>query len=147
MAWLAAGAVAAAMAASAATTAPAAGKPDTAERVLAAINRERHKHELPPIRLNAKLTKAAQEYAGYMARRNVFSHTADGRSCGDRIKAAGYAFSKAGEIILKGASTPAGAVKGWMNSPGHRKAILGDFTEMGAGRFGEYWVVDFAVPR
>ena len=52
-----------------------------------------------------------------MNQHNKFSHTADGRSPGQRITAMGYKWSACGEIIAKGYSTPASVVRGWMNSP------------------------------
>ena len=121
---------------------------NTAEQVLELINAERAKEHLPPVKLNSKLTEAARDFADYLKTHHAFSHTADGRSPGARIKAAGYHWSAEGEIILKGASTAAGAVRGWMNSPGHRAIILGkSYQEIGVGRSGAYWVVDFGRPR
>lgn len=137
--------IAAVMIAAMASHAFAAG---TIDQVQAAINKERAKHNLPPVRLNAKLTKAARGLAVYMAAHHVMSHEADGRSPGQRITAAGYRWSACGEIICHGPSTAAGAVKTWMNSPGHRAIILNkNCPEIGVGSSGGYWAVDFARPR
>lgn len=120
----------------------------TGEDVRDLINRERAKKGLKPVRLAEKLTGAAQSFAVYMNKHNKFSHTADGKSPGQRISAAGYKWSACGEIIAKGYPTPASVVKGWMNWPGHKAIILGkSYTQIGVGKSGSYWVVDFAKPR
>ena len=46
---------------------------------------------------------------------------------------------------------PQAIVKGWMNSPGHRKAILGNYTEVGVGvmitsRGDVFWCAVFGKP-
>lgn len=79
-----------------------------------------------------------------MAYHNVLSH-------GDfyrRITDAGYDFSSCAENIAKGQRTEAEAVKSWMDSPGHRINILGDYRDVGFGKAksasGElFWCVNF----
>ena len=121
---------------------------DIRDEVCNLINKERAKRKLKPVTLNSKLTGAAQDYALYMAKHKKFSHNADGRSPGQRISAKKYKWSACGEIIAKGYPNAAAVVKGWMNSSGHRAIILGkSYTQIGVGKSGAYWVVDFAKPR
>jgi uncharacterized protein YkwD len=125
-------------------------------KVIAALielhNRERAKEGLPPLKPNPQLEQAARRHARDMAARDKMSHTGgDGSSPTDRIKAAGYHFRTLGENVAEGQRTPEEAVKVWMNSPPHRKNILGEFSEIGAAvaesEDGKpYWCVDFGLP-
>lgn len=59
--------------------------------VVAAVNAERAKYNLPPLRANYYLEVAAQRHAKDMANRGYFSHyTPEGLNYVDRIKGSGY---------------------------------------------------------
>jgi uncharacterized protein YkwD len=63
----------------------------------------------------------------------------------------GYEFRRAGENVAAGQTTVEELMRDWMHSPGHRRNILGKFTEMGASgatdRSGNpYWCVTFGEP-
>jgi uncharacterized protein YkwD len=99
-------------------------------------------------------------YAGYMAERRVFAHSADGLSFGERLDGAGVRWASAGENLQRNtlpdwraacAETVRGA-GGWARSTsGHREAMLGmdargtpkGWTHAGAGvaRRGSEWYV------
>jgi uncharacterized protein YkwD len=105
-----------------------------------------------PLEPSAPLQSAAELHSRDMGERNYFDHTSlDGRSPGDRIRAAGFSARAWGENIYGGASTPAEAVDGWMNSPGHCKNIMDPhFRYLGVGyakvpgsRMSFYWTQDF----
>jgi hypothetical protein len=86
--------------------------------------------------------------------RDFFSHTSpDGRSPGDRIKAAGYGAWAWGENIAAGFETPAEVMAGWMRSEGHCRNVLGAaFSELGVGIVAPpgggqvQWVQNFGRP-
>lgn len=89
------------------------------------INQQRQANGCPPVTLNVELGMAAQAHSQDMATYNYFSHTGrSGSSFVDRARAAGYPFQPSGEILAAGQSTPADAVRAWMNSAGHRAIIL-----------------------
>lgn len=103
----------------------------------------------PALTLNAQLGQAAQGHAADMAAQNYFSHTSkDGRTAGQRIAAAGYAYRTWGENIAAGQATAAQVMDGWLKSEGHCKNIMNpNFRELGVGyayksgtEFGHYWV-------
>ncbi|OOV15944.1 hypothetical protein BXU09_09160 [Deinococcus sp. LM3] len=103
----------------------------------------------PALTLNTQLGQAAQGHAADMAAQNYFSHTSkDGRTAGQRIAAAGYAYRTWGENIIAGQPTAQAAVDGWLKSEGHCKNIMNpNFRELGVGyayksgtEFGHYWV-------
>ncbi len=98
------------------------------------VNRSRAKHDLPPLRLEAKLTEAAQSHAADMLKRGYYSHISpEGKSVGDRFQAAGGSrWVLTAENIAKceGCAPPLDEHyvrkmhEGWMKSPGHRANIL-----------------------
>jgi uncharacterized protein YkwD len=109
---------------------------------LCVLNAERARHRLRPLRLNRKLSMAAQRHSRAMARQRFFSHTSPGgASFVDRIRSTGYLSGArswtVGENIAYGSgglSSPRSIGTAWMNSPGHRANILsGSFREIGVG--------------
>ncbi len=105
-----------------------------------------------PLAMNQLLNDSAQAHSDWMLATDTFSHTgANGSSAGDRMKAAGYAFTGSwtwGEnISIRWGGSPAesnalveGFHDGLFKSAGHRTNILSDaFKEVGIGiGFGEY---------
>ena len=129
-------------------------------RVVELTNLERKKNGLPSLRFNSRLAAAAQKHSHSMANRDFFSHTGHNSSkMSDRINAEGYRWSFCAENIYAGGSTPEEAVKGWMNSSGHRRNILNPKArEIGVGyyylandtgnvNYKHYWTQVFATPR
>jgi len=102
-----------------------------ADEVFRLTNVERARAGLPAFTSAAPLTKAAAVRANEII--SSFSHDRpDGRSCFSAFEESGVTYSMAGENIAMGQRTPDEAVRGWMNSPSHRAAIL----EAGYGRLG-----------
>jgi uncharacterized protein YkwD len=128
-------------------------EPSADERgVLAETNRERKAADLGELALNETLTRAAREYVATMAKANELGHEVGGVGFVDRHKATGYAYRAGGENVAQGQKTPAEAVETWMNSEGHKKNLLGEFTVIGIGTATaadgtQYWVQIFAAPR
>lgn len=109
----------------------------------------------PPLRLNHRLTRAANQHAGDMARRNYFSHNGKNDSSpSSRARAAGYP-GMAGENIAAGYPSPGPVMAGWLSSPGHCANIMSrQYRDLGVGyaradgsRYRTYWVQDFGVRR
>ena len=113
-------------------TASQASKSALVHATLCVLNAERARHRLRPLRLNRKLSRAAQRHSRAMARRRFFSHTSPGgASFVDRIRSTGYLSGArswtVGENIAYGSgsrSTPRSIGRAWMNSPPHRANIL-----------------------
>jgi uncharacterized protein YkwD len=94
------------------------------DEVTALVNAERGRLGLVSLRADERLRRSARAHSADMAGRGYFSHQApDGTGPADRIRAAGYP-APAGENIAAGQDTPAEVVRCWMNSAGHRAAIL-----------------------
>lgn len=106
-------------------------------------NQDRARHGMPRLRADSLLTKAAQNHAEDMLRRNYFSHySPEGRTPSDRFAAVGGR-QGAGENLLMfkdisiarseiGFDKLAFFERGWMGSPGHRQVLL----DPRYGRFG-----------
>lgn len=110
----------------------------------------------PALKLNSKLSLAAQRHSSDMAKNDYFSHEGrNGSSHADRATAAGYKWSWIGENIAAGYSTASAAMKGWLASPGHCENVMSrSYKELGVGmakhsngRYGTYWTQMFGTQR
>ncbi|GLY28280.1 CAP domain-containing protein [Kineosporia sp. NBRC 101731] len=123
-----------------------------AQKVLSIVNTKRAAAGCKALKLNSKLTAAAQSHSEDMAKNNYFDHNSqDGRSPFDRMSDAGYKFGAAAENIAMGQQTPADVMDSWMNSAGHKANILNcTYTEMGlgyaVGNGSPYWTQTFGTP-
>jgi uncharacterized protein YkwD len=104
------------------------------ERVVRLVNDERARAGVPPLRVDARLRKAARAHSADMARRNFCAHECpDGTTPTDRMRTAGYPRPGA-ENVAKGQRTPHLVMHAWMTSPGHRTNVLNPaFTTIGVG--------------
>jgi uncharacterized protein YkwD len=99
--------------------------------VLGEVNALRARHRLAPLRLNRRLTAAADAHSASMAKGGFFAHESpDGsafwkrvhRFYGDR----GFGYWSVGENLLWSSPSidAAAALKMWLDSPPHRKNLL-----------------------
>ena len=105
---------------------------------------------------DTRLAQAAYGHARDMAEHENFSHTgSDGSTLGQRVSAAGYAWSAVGENIAAGTGSVSATIDGWMASdghcanlmsPGYRHVGLACAAKSGS-RYGRYWTLDLAAPR
>jgi uncharacterized protein YkwD len=132
-----------------------AGKPpDPVVKLLVeAHNAKRADAGLAPLTLDPLLCEAALTHAESMAKTGILEHEGpeDGSTFAERIERTGYKHRAAGENIASGAKTVPDVMDDWMNSPGHKKNIMGDFEQMGAARVKDtegrwFWAVEFATP-
>lgn len=94
--------------------------------VLVATNAERERNGLSRFRVDPNCQQAADDHARDMARRGYFSHTSpDGGSLQSRYERYGRWTALAENIAMGTHMDGAGAVRSWMNSPGHRRNLLG----------------------
>jgi uncharacterized protein YkwD len=122
------------------------------QRVVMAHNRIRADAKLPALAVSPKLQAAAEKHARDMADRGKMTHKgSDGSDPIDRIVAEGYKYLRAGENVAVGYFTTEQLMKGWMDSPHHKKNILGSFSQIGvacatAADGKRYWCVTFGLP-
>ena len=99
---------------------------------LCVLNAQRARHNLRPLRLNRKLSRAARRHSRAMAARHFFSHTSlSGASFVDRIRRTGYlsgarswSVERTSPTARAAAPAPRSIGNAWMNSAGHRANIL-----------------------
>ena len=103
------------------------------DNIIKRTNAERARYGLPALKIDATLMKNSRNHGIWMASRRSLTHS--GQSCGENI-AMGYASSSA-------------AMRGWMNSPGHRANILTrGYTKIGVSAYRTangtiYWCQQF----
>jgi len=97
-------------------------------------NTERVKRGLPPLERNQTAHYTAQGHSQDMALNGYYSHyDLLGQSPFERMSLAGINYENAGENIAAGEQNAFYVHYDWMNSTGHRKAILGDYDSVGVG--------------
>src|SRR5467141_310754 len=88
------------------------------------VNRERATRELPLLKWDEGLARAARKHAELMAEQNLLLHRLPGEAdLTTRAREAGASFSHITENIGM-AAYAGGFHDGWMHSPGHRANIL-----------------------
>lgn len=122
-----------------------------------AINAIRRQHGLAELSPNGTLLRLAKEQAGLMARHDLLTHeVTKANSFRNRMVKASYG-GNAGENLSAGRRDLASALRGWMNSAGHRKNMLNpnhrDFGIAAArvaadrqSRYGIYWALVLGGP-
>src|SRR5262245_13391094 len=91
------------------------------QAVVDMTNAERAKQKLPALKPNPVLFRVAREHSANMAKKGELKHELDGKTPGDRFRDAGYSYRQSGENIAFGTRlAPAGAMKFWMQSEGHK---------------------------
>lgn len=130
------------------TPAPEVNPEQMAQEVIRLVNEERAKVGKTPLQYNVKLQQAAMVRAKEIS--TFYSHDRpDGRDGLTVLGEYGVGCPD-GENIAKGSLTPERVMYIWMNSQGHRAAILSPTaTHIGVGFYkspkgGYYWVQDFS---
>jgi uncharacterized protein YkwD len=125
--------------------------------MLARVNAERAKAGRPPLRLDPRLSAAAQAHAEDMMVHSYYNHASpEGKTPLDRVRKTGYAPHIVAENIARGPFTVDEVMDDWMLSREHRANLLHPaFRDFGAGivvgrnsavGFTVIWVQDFAAP-
>ncbi|WP_171075251.1 CAP domain-containing protein [Nonomuraea basaltis] len=124
--------------------------PGMAAKVVSLTNAARSKRGCGPLRVDGGLTRSAREHSLEMARTGQLVHNSpDGASPWDRMERAGYHWGAA-ENIGAGYNTAEEAVRGWLDSPDHRKNILDCRLKaigigVASGTNGPWWTQDFGT--
>jgi uncharacterized protein YkwD len=103
------------------------------EDILAKVNQHRRLKGLAPLRMNPVISSEAAKHSQQMASgKTSFGHAGfDSRI--QRISGQLGAVKRSAENVASGSSTADEVVRGWLNSPGHRQNIEGDFNLTGIG--------------
>jgi len=105
----------------------------TSAKLIELVEQERVVNNLNELKINDKLTKAAQEKAQDMLENNYFAHTSpSGITPWYWFNKVGYNYVAAGENLAKDFTDSEYLHRAWMNSPSHRANILnGKYDEVG----------------
>lgn len=94
-------------------------------RVTQLVNTHRARAGCRPLRVDARLVRAARLHSRDMARRRYFAHvTPGGTTPWTRIARTGYRAPALAENIAAGQATASAVVSAWLRSPGHRRNLL-----------------------
>lgn len=115
------------------TPAPQMSEEQFAAEIFRLTNVERTKYGEPLVQTNDDLNRAAMQRAREISIK--FSHTRpDGTDSTSILSEYGIPDDKGGENIAAGYNSPQSVIEGWMNSPGHRVALLNTYsTHLGVG--------------
>jgi hypothetical protein len=111
-------------------------EPGLEDRLVTLTNQARAREGKPPLRVELQLTRIARDWSHTMASRQELSHRP---SLGSAITGS---WTRTGENVGVGPSIDR-IQDAFLNSPGHRRNIVGDFDRVGIGvyeRNGRYWV-------
>jgi uncharacterized protein YkwD len=107
------------------------------------------------VRWNTQLQNAATAHSADMAANNFFAHQSatNGSSLRERIPAAGYNYSSAGENLGAGQTSIAQVVSEWLASPSHCATMMkANFVDMGVSckanggtAYGTYWTMELGT--
>lgn len=127
---------------------------DIVQHLYQLINQVREQYGKGMLHPNGQLQQAAQYHSDYMANHHCFDHQCSGEAhFKSRILATGYRPGPCAENIGLGQRSAQQVVNRWMNSPGHRRNLLGNYVDMGCGYAyrhdtgKSYWTFDAASPR
>lgn len=137
--------------------APGASFEATATELLQLVNQERQRGatcgeqrfgSAAPLSLEPRLVRAARLHSSDMRSNDFMGHGgSDGSTVGVRATRQGYEWREVAENVAFGYPTAAQVMAGWMDSPGHCRAIMGpNYQELGAAEDGNFWTLVFAEP-
>lgn len=118
----------------------------TAERqIFELTNLIRSSYQVPVLQSDYTLGQFARKHSEELAFENITQEENEGiEKLTNRLKLAEIEHKKAGENTAFHYVDAIEAVHGWLNSPDHRKVLLGkDFTHVGTGVYGNYFTQTF----
>jgi len=93
----------------------------------------RKENGLAELQYSEGLIKAGENHAKDMIALGYFTHNREGKTFYDFVDELGIKYVGVGENIAFGYRTAQDVVNGWMDSPGHKANMLGDYTHFGVG--------------
>lgn len=116
---------------------------EMSREIVRRTNELRHSLGLRALGHDANCTRAILDHVREMRESGQFSHTgANGSTAADRYRRYGQ-FQAMGENIAMGQRSAEEVLRDWIQSPGHYRNLIGDFTHIGVavaiGRDGRLW--------
>ena len=118
---------------------------DTEQEIFDITNVLRDRNKLNVLQWDENTARAAFQHSKDMSENNDFSHTS--KKFGDldkRLKTADVVYQAAGENIAANYTDGPAVVEGWLNSKGHREALLNEeYSHLGVGVYQKYYTQNF----
>jgi uncharacterized protein YkwD len=118
---------------------------DTEQEIFDITNVLRERNKVKVLKWDDKTAEAAFQHSKDMSENDDFSHTS--KKFGDlakRLKTAEVVYQAAGENIAANFTDGPAVVEGWLNSKGHREALLNEeYSHLGVGVFEKYYTQNF----
>lgn len=114
-------------------------------QIVDVTNVMRHMHGLSPVEWEESVHRVAYSHSKDMSQNNYFSHDSlNGNGLKERLAVEDVLYSTAGENIAAGYIDALAAMEGWLNSEGHRQALLNEeYTHIGVGVYRLYYTQNF----
>ncbi|WP_221564047.1 CAP domain-containing protein [Alkalihalobacillus sp. TS-13] len=108
----------------------------------------RKQYNVPALQWHEETSQVAFGHSKEMNEENYFSHESPNTgNLSNRLDRKDIKYIQAGENIAANYIDGIEAVVGWLNSEGHRKAMLNkEFTHLGVGVYQRYYTQNFIVP-
>ncbi|WP_330948438.1 CAP domain-containing protein [Virgibacillus sp. MG-45] len=115
------------------------------QQIFDITNVMRHSNQKSSLKWEEKVSEVAFLHSKDMSVNNYFSHYAqNGDGLKERLAAKEVFYFSAGENIAAQYPDAAAAMEGWLNSKGHREALLNDgYTHLGVGVYRLYYTQNF----
>ncbi len=117
------------------------------QQIFDLTNIYRHRFAVSPLKLDEQVSEVALLHSEDMYENNYFSHTSqDGNGLKERLEAQDVYYLSAGENIAAQHTDAPAAMEGWLNSEGHRDALLyEDYNYLGVGVYRLYYTQNFIL--
>ncbi|KGX88571.1 CAP domain-containing protein [Pontibacillus litoralis] len=122
---------------------------NTAQQVFDITNHIRKRWKQSPLKWDEQVASVAFQHSKDMKQNNYFSHIAqDGNGLKERLEKGEVRYLSAGENIAAQYPDAPAVVEGWLNSEGHREALLHEsYTHLGVGVYRYYYTQNFIEKR
>ncbi|MDN4073569.1 CAP domain-containing protein [Fictibacillus terranigra] len=118
------------------------------QQILDITNVIRLQHGLEPLEWDSRAANVAFLHSKEMEDLHYFSHTSPASGdLADRLDAGKVKYTQAGENIAAKYTDGPAAVEGWLNSQGHREALLNkEYSRLGVGVYRSNFTQNFITP-
>ncbi|RFU71205.1 hypothetical protein D0469_04195 [Peribacillus saganii] len=115
------------------------------QQIFDITNVMRKRFDLSPLKWDDPVSEVAFMHSSEMYKDKYFSHTSPTKGdLAERLKGARISYMVAGENIAAHYVDAVAAMEGWLNSKGHREALLNEeFTHLGVGVYKKYYTQNF----
>ena len=117
------------------------------QQIFELTNLYRERFNITPLELDEDVSKVALLHSMDMYEHNYFSHTSqNGNGLKERLEEESVYYLSAGENIAAQHTDAPAAMEGWLNSEGHRDALLyEDYNYIGIGVYRLYYTQNFLL--